>query len=123
MILDIEFFKKALGDELVRLEEELKTVGTRNPENPADWEAVPAHLDILASDSSERADNIEEFEENSSILRELEIQYNDVRDALARIENGTYGKCKNDGEEIPYERLKAFPAAKTCIKHAPKEFL
>ena len=121
MALDTQYFKKVLGEELQRLEEELKTVGTRNPANPSDWEAIPGQLDILASDSSERADSIEEFEENSGILRELEIQYNDVRDALARIENGTYGKCENDGEEIPYERLKAFPAARTCIKHIPKE--
>ena len=117
MTLDIQYFKKVLGEELVRLEEELKTVGTRNPDNPSDWEAVPAPLDVLASDSSERADSIEEFEENSGILRELEIQYNEVKAALERIENGTYGKCEDDGEEIPLERLKAFPAARTCIKH------
>ncbi len=40
-----------------------------------------------------------------------------VREALARIEDGTYGKCLVDGEPIEEKRLKAMPWTPYCIKH------
>jgi DnaK suppressor protein len=41
--------------------------------------------------------------------------------ALARIENGTYGKCVNCGAQIPEERLEAMPWATLCIDCKRKE--
>ncbi|HET8946183.1 MAG TPA: TraR/DksA C4-type zinc finger protein [Candidatus Polarisedimenticolia bacterium] len=41
-----------------------------------------------------------------------------VRDALARIENGTFGRCEVDGGPIDEERLRALPWASTCARHA-----
>lgn len=35
--------------------------------------------------------------------------------ALAKIENGTYGKCDSCGIDIKQERLKALPYATLCI--------
>jgi len=35
--------------------------------------------------------------------------------ALARIEDGTYGKCEECGETIGLERLKARPVTTLCI--------
>jgi DnaK suppressor protein len=40
-----------------------------------------------------------------------------VRDALHRIEDGTYGRCLVDGEPIETKRLNAVPWAAYCIKH------
>lgn len=40
-----------------------------------------------------------------------------VRDALKRIENGTFGKCLADGKQIPEKRLDAIPWAQYCLKH------
>ena len=40
-----------------------------------------------------------------------------VEHALARIEDGSYGRCEVCGEEIAEERLDALPAASTCVKH------
>lgn len=39
-----------------------------------------------------------------------------VEDALKRIENGTYGKCVDCGEDIPEARLDAVPWAPYCIR-------
>ncbi|MCQ6266936.1 TraR/DksA C4-type zinc finger protein [Fictibacillus sp. WQ 8-8] len=44
----------------------------------------------------------------------------DINEALQRIEEGTYGKCVDTGEEIPYERLKALPFAKRTIQAQEK---
>jgi DnaK suppressor protein len=40
-----------------------------------------------------------------------------IRDALNRIEAGTYGACLVDGEPIEEKRLQAMPWAPYCIKH------
>lgn len=117
MALNIQFFKSKLEDELKTLEKELSSVGRKNPDNPADWEAKPADITPDTADETELADSIEEFETNTAILKELEIRYNEVKEALARIEKGTYGVCETDGEKIEEERLLANPAAKTCLKH------
>ena len=107
---------KSLQEEKVRLEEELLSVGRRNPSNPSDWEPVPASTELEA-DPNDVATTIEGYEENAAILKELEIRYNDVLAALARVEEGTYGVCTVGGEQIELERLAADPAAKTCKEH------
>lgn len=38
-----------------------------------------------------------------------------IEEALARIEDGTYGICAGCGEEIALKRLEARPVAKFCI--------
>jgi len=40
-----------------------------------------------------------------------------VRDALARIDNGTYGLCLTDGEPIDARRLAAIPWTSYCQRH------
>lgn len=115
--IDINYFKKNLEDELLLLEKELEDVGRRNPDNKADWEAEPEEMNIDSADANEVADNIEEFEGNAAVLKDLEIRYNDIKDALAKIENGTYGICEISGDPIEEDRLIANPAARTCKKH------
>jgi DnaK suppressor protein len=38
-----------------------------------------------------------------------------IEEALARIDEGTYGKCEECGENISMERLKARPVTTRCI--------
>ena len=115
---DKAHLKEKLQEELSLLERELGEVGRRNPSNKNDWVATPGDMDISTADKNEVADKMEEFEERSNELDQLEIQYNDVKAALKRMEEGTYGVCEKGGEEIPLARLEAFPAAATCIEHA-----
>lgn len=121
MAINTDEFKKKLEEELVTVTKELESVGRRNPDNPADWEATAGNLDILESDRNEAADRIEEYETNTGILKELETRFNNIKDALKRIEDGTFGICSVDGEEIELERLRANPAATTCLKHLEEE--
>lgn len=39
-----------------------------------------------------------------------------IRDALERLEEGTFGICEECGEEIPLKRLKARPVTTLCIE-------
>jgi len=104
-------------EEKERLVKELSTVGRINPDNPADWEAIPVDPGTREADPNDRADQVENFETNTAILKQLEIQLNDVKDALAKIEDNTYGICEVGGEEIEEGRLSANPAARTCVEH------
>jgi RNA polymerase-binding transcription factor DksA len=113
---DTSKFKALLEEEKVRLEAQLGTVGQRNPSNPADWEALPQATGQEA-DVNDAADLIEGYEDNTAILKELEIRYNEVLAALERMEKSTYGTCIIGGEPIEEERLSADPAAKTCKLH------
>ncbi|MEO8482500.1 MAG: TraR/DksA C4-type zinc finger protein [Acidobacteriota bacterium] len=44
-----------------------------------------------------------------------------VRDALKRIQDGTYGRCLVDGGPIEPKRLDAVPWAQYCLKHQASE--
>ncbi|MDO8510076.1 MAG: TraR/DksA C4-type zinc finger protein [bacterium] len=120
MTIDTGQFKARIEDELKTVVAELKTVGRINPDNPLDWESMPGELDIMQADRNEAADKFEEYENNTAILKQLEIRFNELRGALKRIEQGTYGTCTVGGEEIEKERLEANPAATTCMKHLGK---
>lgn len=117
---DLKHFKEKLEKEKVLLEEELATISRINPDNPSDWEATTTDIEVDAADENEVADKMEELEENKSILSQLEPQLNEVKAALKRIEDGTYGICEISGEQIEKERLEAYPSARTSMKHMKK---
>lgn len=56
----------------------------------------------------------------SSMLTAAESQLAELDLALARIAEGTYGRCERCGDPIPHERLLARPAARTCVPCAAR---
>ena len=114
-ISKMEEYKVKLLAEKEKLVAELKTVGRINPDNPEDWEPVPTDVNQREVDPNKRADNIEEYENNTAILKELETQLLDVNDALKKIEDGSYGLDEKTGEPIPEGRLNANPAARNNL--------
>ena len=114
---DLKHYKELLLSEKENLEKELSSVGRKNPDNPADWEAVEPAEGIDRADEDEVAEGIGEYENNTAILKQLETRLSEVDGALERIEKGNYGKCQVCGKEIEEDRLKANPAAETCKTH------
>jgi len=118
MSIDTAHFKSILEKEFALVEGELQSVGRRNPDNNNDWEPKPADYESPAGDDAvDQADIVEEFGNNAGIVKQLEIRYNEIKDALTRIEEGTYGICRISGEPIEEARLEANPAATTCLAH------
>lgn len=117
MTLDVQHFKDLLSKEVLLLEKELETLGRKNPDHPADWEAVETNVDEDSADEGEIAEGIETYENNNAELGDLEIQLNAVKSALSKIEKDTYGKCEICSETIEMDRLEANPSAKTCKAH------
>ena len=110
-------YKESLLKEQAVLEKELESVGRINPENPNDWEPVANDLNIDKAEDEERAAGITDFEEQSAVEFTLEERWNNVKAALARIENNTYGVCRVCNKTIEDARLHANPSADTCITH------
>lgn len=96
------------------LEEELGEYGKKVGD---DWEGSSSSTGEEA-DSNDVADNIETLATNVPLVEELEVRYKEVRKAIQKMENGTYGHCEECKEPIPFDRLEANPAATTCIVHA-----
>jgi RNA polymerase-binding transcription factor DksA len=72
----------------------------------------------LDADFSEQAIDLADDEALEGVDDVLRAEAQQVRLALARIDNGTYGTCANCGEDIPRARLEARPIATRCIKCA-----
>jgi RNA polymerase-binding transcription factor DksA len=117
---DIDNFKQRLSAEKAQLESELSGVGQKtsgNPADPNDWQATTTDIEVDTADDNEVADKLEEYEGNTGILNQLEVQLTEVAAALDRIEKGTYGICEVCGKPIEKERLDANPSARISIKH------
>lgn len=112
-----EKYKTKLLEEKTLLENELKTVGKKNPNNPADWEAATPEENIDNADRNNVADEINDYENNNAISSQLEIKLSEINNALEKIEKDKYGVCEVCGEVIEEDRLDANLGAKTCKKH------
>lgn len=111
--MDTVKFKIKLEEERQKLEEQLSQMGRRNPSNPNDWEPQFKELNEQPSAQDEMADKFEDMEQTLALQNTYETRLVAVREALERIENGSYGKC-DCGKDIPLERLEADPAA-SCL--------
>jgi RNA polymerase-binding transcription factor DksA len=114
---ELEYFKNKLLAQKTELETELSGIGRKDPSSPGGWEATTGGMEVDNADENEVADKLEELEDNAGIVKQLENELNEVNDALARIENGTYGICEICKKTIEKERLEANLSARTSIKH------
>jgi len=72
----------------------------------------------LDDDWEEQAIDLADDEALEGVDEILRAEIGQIRLALIRIENGTYGTCSNCGTEIDRKRLEARPIATRCIKCA-----
>ena len=85
---------KVLGERLSGIEEELLSHSDR------DWEEQAQEQET------------DEVLENLGLAGQKEIRQ--IRAALERIDNGSFGTCTSCGKEIEPERLKAVPSTPLC---------
>jgi DnaK suppressor protein len=84
--------------------------------------------DIDALRGAERDPEVEEGSQSEQEQRKLaevgEVEHREIAQidaALARIDAGTYGVCRECGEEIEPKRLEAVPYAATCADCADRK--
>ena len=100
----LDYFRKKLADEINQLL--LNEAAMMVPVQ--DYSEV--HSDILdrAVYEGQRAFAFRIRERERFLIRK-------IKDALRRIEEGTYGICEECGEDIPIARLKARPVTNYCL--------
>jgi DnaK suppressor protein len=114
--MDSKLLKKFEGmliEEKEKLEEELGRFAKQNPQNPEDYNA---EFPQLGDKEDENAAEVAEFSKNLTLERTLEASLRDVKKALDRVKDGSYGVCKYCGKDIGEKRLMARPTSTSCIE-------
>lgn len=103
---DLKRFKKKLEDDKKALLASARK--TLSEEAAFDTDDLPDEIDLASSEYTQsmvfRLRDREKF-----LLKKID-------DALARIENGTFGTCEICEEEISVKRLEARPVTTMCIR-------
>lgn len=110
----LEKCKRALIETRDRLTGEVNRLIEAVPEKAnggGDLSHVPTHN---ADRDSEGLDG------DLEVIQHEESMLGDVREAINRIEEGSYGICRECGEEIAEARLEAIPYTPHCIQCAQK---
>jgi len=110
--LDTNPFREALLEERTRVQAAIQNLHDENPgtlsEDSGEESAYDNHLADTATETYDRELDYT-LEENSEHVLE------EIKAALRRIEEGTFGICTNCGKQIAEERLEALPWATLCI--------
>ncbi|GIH08408.1 hypothetical protein Rhe02_64750 [Rhizocola hellebori] len=82
---------------------------------------IVAEAQLIRADATSVTDFAEdgamasESEQDDLVASRLMRQADQLTEALARLEAGTYGVCQECGEQIAAPRLKAMPHATCCV--------
>jgi RNA polymerase-binding transcription factor DksA len=75
---------------------------------------MPIHMADLGSDNFEQENTL-------NLLANEQQQLEEIRDAMERIRQGSFGKCESCDAMIPKARLKEIPFARFCVNCARKQ--
>ena len=109
--IDTGRFRELLLTERERVVNAIEYLHEEEPTLPDKGEQeIPSgnHPADMASPTLDREIDFTLEENSENVLRAID-------QALARIENGTYGMCRTCGNPIAPERLEAIPYATQCI--------
>jgi RNA polymerase-binding transcription factor DksA len=111
----VQELKEQLLNEKSDLEKNLSKTAKPIDKKRGDYKTT---FDDLGNDMDENATEISEYSDNLAVENALEKRLQEIIIALEKIDKGTYGFCTNckDKKEISIERLRANPAAQTCIE-------
>jgi RNA polymerase-binding transcription factor len=103
--MDLQLVEAQLKEKLEQLEDRLAHVNK---------DMSKSH----SADSSEQAVERENDEVLEGIGQETQVAIQDIRAALARIGEGSYGTCSDCGEAINPDRLEVLPETTHCVSCA-----
>lgn len=97
--------------------EQMKDQGSPH-QTDADSYSELSHYD---NHPAELATDLFQVQMNNALLVHQEARLKDIREALKRVDKGTYGTCRLCGKEIGTERLDIMPEASLCIDCADEK--
>jgi DnaK suppressor protein len=112
--MDDDRARRLLTEERARLEElrdRIDDVGDNSQEESlSELSTVDQHPADVGTETFDRSVEL-------SLQEDVEGRLGDVDRALAKLEDGSYGRCETCGAAIPDERLETVPAARLCLEH------
>ena len=86
----------------------------------ADGNAMGSLSNSAVEDRAERGSDSYDEEMTIGLLEKEGAQLTEVDAALERIDQGTFGHCKDCGRDISHKRPQAIPFTRRCIECAAK---
>ncbi|MHB8170880.1 MAG: TraR/DksA C4-type zinc finger protein [Thermincolia bacterium] len=74
-----------------------------------------SELSMYDNHPGDVASEVFERSKDTALRQSANIHLQKIGDALAKIDQGSYGTCSTCGREIPQARIEAFPATTLCI--------
>jgi len=107
----LEFYRNKLVEKRERILSELNAVAVKDKTSSG----YEVKYQNLGEDEEDNAQEQENYERDISVERTLEHTLEAIDRALARIENGTYGRDIHTGELIDERRLDVLPEAEKVV--------
>lgn len=107
----LDRFKAHLEKERERLEAAVGQLDSQDRDTISEASGENAYRDHMADQGSATF----EREMDMTLEENLRVSLSEVRSALARIEDGSYGACQRCSGPIPTARLEAVPTANLCV--------
>lgn len=117
----ISELKEKLIQEKALLQKDLLQFADKDKKLPDDYDTRFPNLGERSSSSDESAKEVETYENLLAVEYALELRLKEVNQALKKIKENDYGKCEICNKDIELSRLKANPAAKTCLNCSSKK--
>lgn len=106
--MDAQQARERLQEMLVELDGSVSTLEREPGEQPGD-------AMTFDPDPGDAASTITEGDRETAVIDAAKGQRTQVVAALARLDDGSYGRCVDCGAELSAERLDARPEAARCI--------
>lgn len=108
----LEQIKQKLLAEQAELEQRLRDIGTQDPQVDDNYKS---RFPDYGNKEDENAAEVAAFSDRIAIEQTTEVDLKAVKEALQRISDGTYGKCRYCGKPIEEKRLLIRPTSGSCI--------
>jgi DnaK suppressor protein len=66
-------------------------------------------------ESGEGGNKLVDMDRERTVAGLAQVTIDDIDWALAKIDQGSYGRCEHCGRDLPRARLEALPAARLCV--------
>jgi RNA polymerase-binding transcription factor DksA len=116
--MDMTALRGRLEQDLAETERTLGVIRERLQVPQAD---SSGELSMAGQHPADVATETESRELDMTRERMLQARVARIRDAIGRMDGGTYGRCVVCGTRIPDERLEALPETPYCVEDAAKE--
>lgn len=111
--MDVNTARQRLQERLDELDRSAAALSAEDAGSDVDLSHVHQH-------PGDQGTELADFERETAVIEAAQNDRGEIVAALARIDEGTYGRCVDCGKEIPEGRLEIKPEAARCLEDQAK---